>query len=249
MTRIEVETALGPIWLHGSDRGLPLLVLITGLFADEAVWRPTGLLAHLDYVKANLPGNHCPPIRGTSLSALAAAFDEALRRRFPDRPTVLVGFSVGALVTLAMRVPQVRARILVEPPLRTAALWPVQGWGKAALDPYTRDLVHETLGVTRAGIDPRDYTSLFAGLTTPIEVVFGTDPLLPERAVDRLPSFVDEETRQLLRADPRVKTLVAPDCGHNVPAELGLSLWRHVLAAAERALLPAGEAPESSRQA
>lgn len=221
MARIEVETAHGPIWFWGEDHGQPLVLLLTGLHASENTWRLRKAFRGVDYLRVHLPGNHCPAVDEVSIEAYARALDAALAIRFPGRAVMPVGLSAGALVALTMRSPGIRRLLLIEPPLRSHDLWPLQ----RALEPTQGYTAHELeqlwrlFGVGRDQICPRDYAGLLAGLATPAHVILGDEPLLPKRDLGRFPSLVDDESRRLLAAHPLVTQTTVCNGGHAVQRE------------------------------
>ncbi|THD78786.1 MAG: alpha/beta hydrolase [Phenylobacterium sp.] len=242
MAPLEVPTDLGPIWFWGADTGQPAILLITGLFAEPGQWEldvsllPPGF----DYLRAHLPGNHCPAIAELSVEALGRAFSQAIATRFEGRPVLVAGFSVGALVALSVRAPNVGRLFLVEPPLRTHDLWPVVDWASGPLSDDQRTLLFNTLGVGAEGLTQRDHTGLLARLDKPAEVILGAVPLLPPRRLDALPSLVDEPSRALLATHPLIRTAVVEGAGHNVSGDAAMTVLRALMASARQAFFAPG---------
>ncbi|THD79260.1 MAG: alpha/beta hydrolase [Phenylobacterium sp.] len=233
---IKVATDLGQIWFWGRDRGKPLVLMITGAMAPADVW--AGEFDELDYLRVHLPGNHCPPLAETSIAAFARSIDQALAMNFSGRPVFVAGISMGALVGLAMRSPELRGALLIEPPLRTRHLWSVQRMPmEAGLTEQDLLLLKNVLGVSKAGSEPRDYTHLLAGLRVRTTVVVGSEPLLPKRKVARVPSVVDDDDRALLAAHPLVRIVLVEGAGHAVHAEGFVPVTRLMFAEATAALL------------
>ncbi|HVI34555.1 alpha/beta fold hydrolase [Phenylobacterium sp.] len=253
LTRTEFRTELGvvPLWhapgALASDR--PVLVTVTGAFATadtmskmQAVVGPG-----CDCFLMHLPGNHTPALREASVAAYAEALQAVIAERFAARPVVLVGVSIGALVALAVRAPQVRRVVAVEPPLTTGKLWPMLGplaqkIAAAPGDTTLRDFAAGVFGVTSGGFEDRRYLHLLDGLGAPVDVVVGDRPLMPERPCETYPSFVDEPERAFLRGLPNVVLHVAPGAGHNVPFQSPMALKAVLL----DALLEVGAVPPLS---
>jgi pimeloyl-ACP methyl ester carboxylesterase len=224
------ETPLGTIWLRGEtqafDGDQPLVFGLAGAFArPEGMPSPLHLGPHLapDFamVGGHLPGNHCPPLVVASIGAYAAAYSQALDQAFPRRRIVALSASVGGLVTMGLRSPQVESALVVEPPLVMDKLWPMRDFlrrrfDEAAADDPLREFITNVFGVTEAGVAPRDYRSLLESLAFPITVLVGARPLLPERPIDKMPSLVDEPERALMAGNPKVSLHEAPGAGHNL---------------------------------
>lgn len=253
LTRTEFRTELGtvPLW-HAPGAlasGRPVLVTVTGAFATaDTMSKMQGVVGGAcDCFLMHLPGNHTPALREASVAAYAQALQAVIGEAFPDRSVVLVGVSIGALVALAVRAPQVRRVVAVEPPLATGKLWPMLGplaqkIAAAPDDADLRDFAAGVFGVTTEGFRDRRYFDLFDGLDVPVDVVAGDRPLMPERPCDTYPSFVDEPERDFLRGLPNVLLHVAPGAGHNVPFQSPMALKAVLL----DALLEVGGVPPLS---
>lgn len=227
----EVDTPFGKVWLHGVDTGRPVLLIIHGAFAEfEAIGQVHSLL--FDVFQVHLPGNHCPALEATSLGVWAAAYSRALQAQFPERTVAVAGMSTGALVALALRSPQVKHLVLVEPPLRPATAWPLHGLGRTA-PAWGADFLWNVLGIGPDRVEERDYTHLMAHLATPATVLLGSEPLMPRRPFERMPSLIDEETRTVLAAHPLVEVWEAEGAGHNIPRDAGDLLERALDRSAE----------------
>jgi pimeloyl-ACP methyl ester carboxylesterase len=227
---VEVRTSLGLIPLTGTFGRTITTLAINGAFAraDEMHRLPL-VVAPYGGVVGFLPGDRNPPLAETSVSAFAWAFDEVVDQL---GPTVVMGLSIGGLVALAMRSPNIRRVIAVEPPLVTGKLWPMATMLGGAWTSHHRNLVENVFGLSPDGFPGRDYSGLLEGLHRPTDVVLGDEPLFPVRTLERWPSFVDEPERALLRAHPLVKVHLAP-AGHNVPFHAPQVLLPILLAAME----------------
>lgn len=226
----EVDTPFGKVWLNGVDTGRPVLLCLHGAFAEFEPFQVHSLL--FDVFHAHLPGNHCPHLDATTLGVWAAAYSRALQVEFPGRTVAIVGISTGAVLALAMRSPHIGHLVLVEPPLRPAAAWPLHAlrtqapeWGAAFL--------WNVLGIGPDRIEDRDYRHLLAQLTIPATVLLGSEPLEPKRPFQRMPSLVDEDTRAALAAHPTVEIWHAEGVGHNIPRDAGDLLQRALDRSAE----------------
>jgi pimeloyl-ACP methyl ester carboxylesterase len=218
MEKLELQTALGPIWLWGRASGRPTLLIVTGAFADFGVMEHFApLLPELDVLRAHLPGNHCPRLGETSIAAFAAALDEALRQAAAG-PVAVLGISAGALVALGLRAPNLAGLLLIEPPLFTDGLQPLAEGVDAGKDP---GFMRAIFGIADGRVaEPKDYSALLDGLAAPAEVLLGDRPSVDPRP-GRLPSLVDGRARAALAGCPRVTVTLAPGAGHHVAAEAG----------------------------
>lgn len=213
-----VETALGvvPISGHLSGSG-PVVLGLSGAYA--APHSLSGLSAHLpeaDVVLGRLPGNHSPWLKTNDFASICAAYAEVARTL--ERPLILLGASVGALVALGLKAANVAAVIALDPPLRTVKLWPLRALYQAR---YTtahapeREFLWDVLGITDSRAVDRDYTPLMVSRGAPTKVFLGGVPLYPERSFDSLPSLVDWPERELL-ASAGVSVTTIADVGHDI---------------------------------
>lgn len=230
------QTGLGPIPLWAPDGALaserPIVLVITGAWAqpNDMIMTSKVVAPAWDAAVMRLPGNGTPELAETSVPAWSRAVGELVDITFVGRPVVLVGLSIGALVALGVRSPLVRRIIALEPPLVMRKLWPMldalrEKWRD---EPASRRFVETVFGVTGTAVETRVYFDLFDGDLPPVDVVVGAEPLYPERATGRYPSFVDEPERAWLAARPGVSLTVAPGAGHNIHV-LAPSVLRDVL--------------------
>jgi pimeloyl-ACP methyl ester carboxylesterase len=212
----EVETPFGPIQFRGRDTGRPVLLIITGAFADEGMLDHTqAFAAEADVWRAHLPGNHCPPLRETSIERFITAFDHAISAQARGRTVSVVGFSVGGVVALGLRAAEVRRILTIEPVLRTGKAWPFENFRGAGY-PDWEAFTWPVLGIDRDRLEDRNYLHLLASLDRPALALIGGVPLLPRRDLPTLPSLVDDEVRAALRNHPRVECVEFPAAGHNL---------------------------------
>jgi pimeloyl-ACP methyl ester carboxylesterase len=237
-TRREVETPLGPVWFWTRDRGQPVLLLITGTFAAaDTLDGLDEVLEGVDVWRAHLPGNHCPQLASPSVGMFAAAYSHAVGRALAGREVVACGLSVGGLVALGLRAPNMRGLVVVEPPLLTESLWPLALVRDQAPEGHDAFL-WQVLGIARDRLEPRDYSGLLRALQLPTRaLVGGATPPAPQDFTI-MPSFVTPGCRSLLDAHPQVTVVEATGAGHNVPARATLTFVQTVEAACRDAFGP-----------
>lgn len=243
MEKRDFQTPFGviPLWadFDGFDPERPLVLGVLGAFAIErgslfAV--PPHLKGVADMAIGHLPGNHTPPLIDASVGLFSAAYSHVIREAFPDRRIVSLGASIGGLTVMGLRAPQVLRAVVMEPILTTAKLWPMTNFirGKLLANPQDaalRSFIVNVFGVTETGIEDRRYDALLDGLATPTRVLVGDQPLYPERAVQKLPSLVDEPERERLARHPWIQYSVATGAGHNVPQEASGAMMQALMGA------------------
>lgn len=211
---IEMRTSLGVIPVTGTFGRALTVLAINGAFAGPAeMHRLHQLVTPHGAVVGFLPGDRAPALSETSVPAFAQAYDEIADQL---GPTVVLGLSIGGLVSLAMRSENIRRVVCVEPPLLTGKLWPMAEMLAGARTAHYRPLVENIFGLTLEGFAGRDYRHLLDDLHRPTDVILGNEPLYPPRALARTPSLVDDPERELLAAHPLITVRLAP-AGHNVP--------------------------------
>lgn len=237
-TKREVETPFGPIWFWTRETGQPVLLLITGTFANaDVLGQFDETMMGVDVWRAHLPGNHCPPLAANSVGLFAAAYSHAIAAALAGRDVVVAGLSVGGLVALGLRAPNVRGLVVVEPPLLTDGLWPltiVREQAPAGHD----DFLWQVLGIAPDRLDSRDYGALLDNLALPTRVLVGGECGPPRRDFTIMPSLITRETRRRLDEHPRVTVIEAQGAGHNVPARAILTFAHAVESACRDAFGP-----------
>jgi len=241
-TDIAAPSGVIPLWAPaGALEGTkPVVLVITGAWAEpqDMMKTPQVVAPAWDAAVIRLPGNDTPWLAETSIEAWARAVEALIGTVFSGRPVVLVGLSVGALVAVAVRSPQVRRILALEPPLVMSKLWPLLDrlktrWRDA---PDDRPFLAAVFGVTGAGVaEERTWFHLFEG-APPTDVVVGDVPLTPPRPLPRSPSFLDAPERAWLRAQPNVRLLIAPETGHNIHVFAPLFLREALLTTLDKAL-------------
>lgn len=245
------ETPYGPIVLCGRPEAFrgdrPLVVAIAGAFAIARgpLFHLAPHLPNAEVVTGHLPGNHCPPLVATSVGVFAAAYSHVVATAFANRPVIACGASIGGLVAMGLKAPQIRAGLLMEPPLVMNKLWPMWPMLRRRLtehrgDTELRRFIFNVFGVTEEGVEDRRFAGLLDTLTTPTQVLVGERPLFPERSFDKLPSLVDEPERALMAAHPKIRLSVMQGAGHNVPQEAAHGFVTCLRATVDAAVGPAG---------
>lgn len=217
-----VETRHGPVpvWATLRDPDATSIVVIRGAMAelDQLV----SLQRHptASVVLLHLPGMYTPFFAENSVETFAQAFDQVIGR-LGLRRALVIGLSIGGAVALAMQHQAVRRLLLLDTPLTTDDLWPLE---EAFATPSQRipaagRWFHDMLGYSPAGWERRDYTPLLERLDKPTTVLLGGVPLQPRRPLDRQPSLVCEADRARYRRHPMVEVRVVPAAGHNVAGD------------------------------
>jgi pimeloyl-ACP methyl ester carboxylesterase len=196
----------------------PLVVVIRGSFPKADDYEDLEIPG-ADIAWLHLPGFFSPLLADPSIEAFAQGFDEALEHIFPHRPLLIVGVSTGALVALAMSSGRILGRVLVEPFLSTAPLWPFIDFLREDLrsvpQPEKARWVRAVFGVAADSFENRDYSHL-VGRAQSAWVLVGSESLAPRRPVRSLPSLTSEEDRARLHAVGANIVLVSG--GHDVPS-------------------------------
>lgn len=223
MERRAFQTPLGEVWLWGEPEAFggdkPVVLIVGGAFqaADNVFLEFQPAFPEAGIVFGHLPGNHCPELSEVSVEAYAAAYGHVLRSAFAGRPAVLCGVSTGALVTLAMDAPATQRMVLIEPPLRTAKLWPLIEFFRQKDEPPARRFVEAVFGVFPDRVEDRDYRPLLGRLQVKAWFLLGDVPLMPERPFSEIPSLVDEPERVLIASHPLARIATSAGSGHNIP--------------------------------
>lgn len=227
MPRLTYQTPFGEVWLWGELTGRPVLLVVTGAFADPGTLDHAGeVFPAVDVLRTHAPGNHCPTLVTASVGVHAAALSDALRQAAQQASLGVLGISLGALAALGIRSPSLRRLLLVEPPLLTADTGHLAQSVAAAPGSPEAVLLWEAFGIRDGEVaQPRDYSTLLAGLGVPAEVLVGDLAADPGRGPEKAPSFVGPAARALLASNPRVRTTLVPGAGHNVPVQAPLVLY------------------------
>lgn len=231
----------------GSARPVVLFVhgALQSLNASQAAW-PALLAPLADLVFVDLPGQGAsPPITPATLERFADNIADAAATALPDRPIVLLGESLGGLVSLAIagldRL-DVRATIAVDPPFTTAKQWQLYAHFNQLLaqrpdDAPLASLAWEMFGIAPGVQEERVYYPLLDRVAGPVHVITGDRALQPLRQVSTFSCLIDATDRFVLeRHHPqKVRLHTIPDAGHLVLAsqlEASAALVRGLLAEA-----------------
>jgi hypothetical protein len=224
MDFLTLQTSAGPLGFVGrihTDRARPSLLVVNGSFPTKThrhdlVERFPGA----NVLIANLPGMAGVPWGTASVAELTQGLSEAVTLLLRDLPVVAFGASTGNILTLGLRLPNIRRRVALEPFLQTRDLWPFIQNSRERMQqrPENAALAHyfwEFFGIAPDRAENRDYRRLLENITAPMDVMVGGAPLLPKRELDYWPSFTSDEDRAALVANPFVKMhLGPPDTGH-----------------------------------
>lgn len=232
-----IETSRGTIPLAGQlGRAGPVVLAVNGAYAaPSALSTLADFLPETNVLVGRLPGNHAPWLLRNRFSDFVAAYSEAIQAL--ARPVILLGASVGGLVALASKAPNLAAIIAADPPLRTAKLWPLhqdyqRRWAVAG--PPEREFLSDVLGISGDLIEDRDYTHLADAVGAPTRIIIGGEPLFPPRSISELPGLIDEPERIQLRSTPAVSVVTVAAVGHNIPgraADVLIETLRNAVAA------------------
>lgn len=172
--------------------------------ADHAHW-PDLLPGH-DVRLCELPGHGPKPgIANSTISRLADHFAAEI-----PPGALIVGESLGGLIGLAMA-PRGYHLAAFDPPLSTAKLWMMRVSVPPVVARYPEmkwlpSFVDNLLGVTADGmLEERNSWPLLDALTGPVDIIGGTEPLWPVRAVAGTPSVIDDIDEFHLKRHPKVR--------------------------------------------
>lgn len=183
MERRTFQTPLGEVWLLGEPAAWasqgPLVLVLRGAFARAGQYEGLPeLIPELPVVFAPSPGTLCPPLATASVGAFAAAYDAALAAL--GRDVVICGVSLGGLIALGLRSPNVRGVLALDPPLSVEPGSPLaRSLARVLTEAPDSAAAAETLwtifGVGSDRQETRSYHALLEGLRTPTVVLAG-DP-------------------------------------------------------------------------
>jgi hypothetical protein len=232
---LTLQTKAGPLGAVGrvyTDRTKPALLAVNGAFPSEK--HRHDLVEHFAGVSVlviNLPGMEGVPWANPTVAELTEGLEMAVRRLLGDAPIVAFGASTSSLLTLGLRLPNIRRNVLLEPFFQTQDLWPFIAHARMLLASKPRDrtlarFFWEAFGIGPDRLENRDYRHLLANITVPTDVVMGGCALLPERELDIWPSFTAADERAALRANPLVLMHEGPpDTGHGFGSDGSSDLY------------------------
>lgn len=208
------------LFLHGALRSAEQLLHWAVLLGDR-----------FDTILIDLPGHGRSTVTGeVSVRGFAADLRSLLLRLFPRRRMVIVGESLGGLVSLALGQlggPDIRAVVAADPPLANGKLWHVADAMRGVLaenggrDPaFVQALAYNVFGVRQGQdvVEERLYYDLFDGWAgRPRLVLTGDLPLGMPRQAAGVPCFIDEVDRFIIgRLYPDVPIRQVTGSGHLV---------------------------------
>lgn len=252
MDHLSIQTEGGPLSIVGRvhmDRTKPSLLVVRGSFPpkDHMLDLPTYFVG-ASVLVVTLPGM----VKGAfwadnpKVAGLTRGLERAAAMLLPDTPIVAFGASTGSILSLGLRLPNIRRHVVVEPFLHTRDLWPFILDSRDRLkmnpghDPMAR-FFWEVFGIGPDRLEDRDYGYLLEGITAPTDVVVGQLPLLPPRDLPVWPSFTSADDRARLLANPLVTLHEGPPGSGHAHGSLGdsyVQTKRLILAALHAASRP-----------
>jgi pimeloyl-ACP methyl ester carboxylesterase len=206
----------------------PLVVMLHGALRHSGVL--AGWVAQLEprfgVLLVDLPGHgRSPPCGTASVRSFAENIGDALEPFIRNRPTLVVGESLGGLIALALggiNPPSVKGVIAADPPLTTAKLWHVVDALKSAKAAYPdnrfiQEFARNIFGVGDGGeAIERNYYPILGDLRIPGLVMTGDLPLFPRRAVNGTPCLLDDVDRWVIETvfSDKVTLTQVPGSGH-----------------------------------
>lgn len=180
-----VSTRLGQVWLTSQSlEPGPAVFLVHGAMQSaDAIKHMIDLVPNC--VLGHLPGHGVSTLNDDTIDGWSKAFAVAASTYFGDRPVILAGESLGALVCLGMgrfQLPSFRSVVAFEPPLTPS--WPIK---RAALSEPMASMLKKFYG------------DLLAACTLPVTIVAGRVPLEPERELRRTPSLISQSEKETLQ--------------------------------------------------
>jgi pimeloyl-ACP methyl ester carboxylesterase len=175
------------------------------------------IFSEIDVALVHLPGMHSPFFARHRPEAFAVAFDEVLMRLGHSQVLVL-GASIGGLAALCMRSPTIRRAILIDTPLTTSGLSPIQDDLRRAVQAHelAREWLEAITGIFTDQVVEVDYRHLLNDVRVPVTAVFGAEAPGVARSGTGPPSLVPEADRECYRSQPNVREIVVPGVGHNI---------------------------------
>jgi hypothetical protein len=234
----------GPLGFAGrlhTDRARPALLAISGSFPPPGYLHDlVSQFAGASVLIVNLPGmSNVFWAHDPSVAEVAQGLEDAVRLLLPNAPIVAFGVSTGNILSLGLRLPNIRRRVAYEPFFQTQDLWPfiANSRKRMALNPsngYMAQYFWEYFGIGPEKLENRDYRYLLENITVPTDVVIGQSLLLPERDLPTWPSFTSAEDRAKLAENPLVTLHEGPaGSGHDYGARPeGYNLLKTLLLAA-----------------
>jgi pimeloyl-ACP methyl ester carboxylesterase len=186
------QTTLALTVMTSGAKDRPLALLLHGAQRNRGVMAKAGelLSGQFDVALCDLPGHgeSETPI-DVSVDDYALEIVHLLLLRFPGRPVLLIGESIGGVIALrAAADPRLDIRwlVLLDPPLTTAKQWHIRANALMTLNrdasPFRRLFSAAMFGVfDQDRQEDRIYYDLLADLKVPCLILTGDLPLNPQR--------------------------------------------------------------------
>ena len=181
-------------FVHGALRNAEVLAHWGEVLKDVA-----------DVVLVDLPGHgRSASLMPATIDAMATSVHEALCTALRGRYVLLVGESLGGLVTLAIggraEVGPIHGILAADPPLTTAKQWQVADNFRSAMlrtpeDAFLASFGHEVWGISANKVEERIYYPLIGALRIPAVIATGDIPLLPPRTISDVACLFDDVDR------------------------------------------------------
>ena len=203
MNNYRLDTAGGPVWFT-AETAQPKVLMIHGFKRSVGQLRPWGArIEGLGFI--HLPGHGgAPEVGEVSVAAWARGIGPMLATF--ERPPLLIGESLGAMVALCL---PAKAVVAVEPLLSTDRLWPLHRTISAARSRGVE------IGPEYEALFDRPYDWVLDRISAPTLVIAGSEPLLPERPVWPEPSLLTDEDFAVYARHPLVSACRIAG-GHNL---------------------------------
>ena len=226
MEHLLIQNSGGPLGFVGrlhTDQVRPSLLVVTGSFPPEGYLHD--LVSHFrgaNVLIANMPGmSKVFWANAPSVAGATQGLEDAVRRLLPEGPIVAFGSSTGNILSLGLRLPNIRRRVADEPFFQTGDLWPfiANSRERMKLNPGGVQMAGyfwEYFGIGPDKLENRDYRHLLENITVPTDILVGQSPLMPQRALPIWPSFTSQSDREMLAGNPLVTLHQGPPgSGHN----------------------------------
>jgi len=228
------QTTLALTLMTSGVKDLPIALLLHGAQRNRSVMVRVGeaLSERFDVALCDLPGHgeSETPI-DVSVDDYALEIVHLLLLRFPGRPVLLIGESIGGVIGLrAAADPRLDIRwlVLLDPPLTTAKQWHIRANSLKAMrqeaSPFRRLFSAAMFGVfDQDRQEDRIYYDLLADLQAPCLILTGDLPLHPQRESPKPMCCLDATDFWVIQKSYADKVLLArvKGAGHTVLTDQG----------------------------
>lgn len=192
-----------------SDRKLALI--IRGAFAPkDQMEKFPSIIPDFDFAFGDIPGNGTPKLIAESVGLFAAAYSAVIQQL--QRNVVICGVSLGGLVGLAARAPNLTGVLALDPPLRPMDA-PRLLEGLSRFQHTSPELLWSIFGLSDKGTEFRDYMPIVSNRTCPT-VILAADP--SPRTDGRIPGTISDETLREIRQTPGILCRRLFGVGHDL---------------------------------